>query len=119
MEVMANLRNEVNTELEKDNGTPYLSMAYEKVLFPVVFTGKKKYYGLEHKNKPNFNPDKLFIREVDIVKRGQSKLFHDVDKEIMDRTLKVGNEETIHQIVEKVLWKNVEKLSKLDYDEFI
>ncbi|CAG8618302.1 8379_t:CDS:2 [Ambispora gerdemannii] len=37
----------------------------------------------------------------------------------MNRTLKVGNEETIYQIVEKVLWKNVEKLSKLDYDEFI
>ncbi|RIB18307.1 hypothetical protein C2G38_2184900 [Gigaspora rosea] len=119
MEVMANLCNEVNTELEKDNGMPYLNMAYEEVLFPVVFTGKKKYYSLEHKNKPNFNPDKLFIRGVDIVKRGQSKLFHDVDKEIMNRTLKVGNEETIHQIVKKVLWENVEKLSKLDYDEFI
>ena len=119
MKVMANLRNEVNTELEKDNGTPYLNMAYEEVLFPVVFTGKKKYYGLEHKKDPNFNPGKLFIRGVDIVKRGQSKLFRDVGKEIMNRTLKVGNEETIHQIVEKVLWENVEKLSKLDYDEFI
>ncbi|CAG8586616.1 7402_t:CDS:2 [Cetraspora pellucida] len=119
IEVMANLRNKVNTELEKDNGMPYLNMAYEEVLFPVVFTGKKKYYGLEHKKKPNFNPGKLFIRGVDIVKRGQSKLFCDVGKEIMNRTLKVGNEETIHQIVEKVLWENVEKLSKLDYDEFI
>ncbi|CAG8845879.1 16769_t:CDS:2, partial [Racocetra persica] len=97
MEVMANLRNEVNTELEKDNGTPYLNIAYEEVLFPVVFTGKKKYYGLENKNKPNFNPG----------------------KEIINRTLKIGNEETVHQIVEKVLWKNVENLSKLDYDEFI
>ena len=116
---MANLHNEVNTELEKDNGTPYLNMAYEEVLFPIVFTGKKKYYGLEHKKEPNFNPGKLFIKGVDIVKRGQSKLFRDVGKEIMNRTLKVGNEETIHQIVEKVLWENVEKLSKLDYDEFI
>ncbi|RIB20012.1 ribonuclease H-like domain-containing protein [Gigaspora rosea] len=97
MEVMANLHNEVNTKLEKNNGMPYLNMAYEEVLFPVVFTEKKKYYGLEHKNKPNFNPG----------------------KEIMNRTLKIGNKETVHQIVEKVLWKNVEKLSKLDYDEFI
>ncbi|CAG8843632.1 21111_t:CDS:1, partial [Racocetra persica] len=62
---------------------------------------------------------KLFIRGVDIVKRGQFKLFHDVGKEIINRTLKVSNEETIYQIVEKVLWENVEKLSKLDYDEFI
>ncbi|CAG8846733.1 28838_t:CDS:2, partial [Gigaspora margarita] len=56
------------------------------------FTEKKKYYSLEHKKEPNFN---------------------------LDRTLKLGNEKTIHQIVEKVLWENVEKLSKLDYDEFI
>ncbi|RIB15570.1 hypothetical protein C2G38_2192058 [Gigaspora rosea] len=56
IEVMANLRNEVNTELEKDNRMPYLNMAYEEVLFPIVFIGKKKYYGLEYKNKPNFNP---------------------------------------------------------------
>ncbi|CAG8722015.1 14441_t:CDS:2, partial [Cetraspora pellucida] len=119
MGVMKNLRNDVNTELEKDNGTPYLNMAYEEVLFPVVFTGKKKYYGLEHKDKPNFNLGKLFIRGVDVVKRGQSKLFRNVGEEIMDRTLKVDNEETMHQIVEKVLWENIEKLSKLDYDEFI
>ncbi|RIB08534.1 hypothetical protein C2G38_2211443 [Gigaspora rosea] len=65
--VMANLCNEVNTELEKDNGTPYLNIAYKEVLFPV---------------------------------------------EIMNRTLKIGNEGTVHQIVEKVLWENVEKLSK-------
>ncbi|CAG8481362.1 2623_t:CDS:2 [Cetraspora pellucida] len=88
----SNLCNEVNTKLEKENGMPYLNIAYEKLLFPVVFTGKKKYYGLEHKNKPNFNLGKLFIREVNIVKRGQSKLFCN---------------------------ENVKKLSKLDYDEFI
>jgi hypothetical protein len=119
MKVMANLCNKVNTKLEKDNGTPYLNMAYEEVLFSVVFTGKKKYYGLEHKKEPNFNPGELFIKGVDTVKRGQSKLFRDVGKEIMNRTLKVDNGKTIHQIVEKVLWENVEKLSKLDYDEFI
>ncbi|RHZ76253.1 hypothetical protein Glove_199g122 [Diversispora epigaea] len=123
MKIMANLRKEVNTELEKNNGTSYLNIAYEEVLFPVVFTGKKKYYGLEHKKEPNFNLGELFIKGVDIVKRSQSKLFRDVGidvgKEIMNRTLKVDNGETIHQIVEKVLWENVEKLSKLDYDEFI
>ncbi|RHZ69477.1 hypothetical protein Glove_283g180 [Diversispora epigaea] len=119
MEVMKNLRSDANTELKKDNETPYLNMAYEEVLFSVVFTGKKKYYGLEHKDEPNFNPGKLFIRGVDVVKRGQSKLFRNVGKEIMNRTLKVDNEETMHQIVEKVLWENVEKLFKLDYDKFI
>ncbi|CAI2193197.1 17179_t:CDS:2, partial [Funneliformis geosporum] len=40
------LRDEINDFLRKDNGSPYLKMAYEKVLFLVVFTGKKKYYGI-------------------------------------------------------------------------
>ena len=55
------LRDEVNAFLRKDNGSSYLKMAYEEVLFPVVFTGKKKYYGIPHENKPNFNK-KPFIR---------------------------------------------------------
>ena len=77
MEAMSELRGEVNDFLRVDNGSPYLKMAYEEVLFPVVFTGKKKYYGIPHRRKPNFN-NKLFIRGVEIVKRGQSKHFREV-----------------------------------------
>ena len=60
MEAMSELRGEVNDFLRKDNGSSYLKMAYEEVLFPVVFTGKKKYYDIPHESKPNFN-NKLFI----------------------------------------------------------
>ncbi|CAG8780209.1 13135_t:CDS:2, partial [Rhizophagus irregularis] len=60
------------------NGSPYLKMAYEEVLFPVVFTGKKKYYGIPHESKPNFNK-KLFIQGVEVVKWGQSKHFRGMD----------------------------------------
>jgi DNA polymerase elongation subunit (family B) len=67
MGVMEKLRDEVNDFLRKDNGSSYLKMAYEEVLFPVVFTGKKKYYGIPHESKPNFNK-KPFIRGVEIVK---------------------------------------------------
>ncbi|RIB14994.1 hypothetical protein C2G38_2039723 [Gigaspora rosea] len=65
---MANLLNEVNIELEKDNEMPYLNMAYKEVLFPVVFTEKKKYYSLEHKNKPNFNLEvvRKFNKKINI-----------------------------------------------------
>jgi hypothetical protein len=57
---MEKLCDEVNVFLKEDNGSPYLKMAYEEVLFPVVFTGKKKYYGIPHRRQPNFN-NKLFI----------------------------------------------------------
>ena len=43
MEVIERLRDEVNDFLRNDNGSSYLKMAYEEVLFPVVFTRKKKY----------------------------------------------------------------------------
>src|SRR2546430_13359395 len=74
MGVIERLRDKVNDFLRNDNGSSYLKMAYEEVLFPVVFTGKKKYYSILHTNKPNFN-NKLFIRGVEIVKRGKSSLF--------------------------------------------
>ncbi|RIA85939.1 hypothetical protein C1645_741202 [Glomus cerebriforme] len=48
MEVMEKLHNEVNDFLRKDNGSSYFKMTYKKVLFPVVFTRKKKYYGISH-----------------------------------------------------------------------
>ncbi|RGB22389.1 hypothetical protein C1646_634151 [Rhizophagus diaphanus] len=60
MEAMSELQGEVNDFLREDNGSPYLKMAYKEVLFLVVFTGKKKYYGIPYTNKPNFN-NKLFI----------------------------------------------------------
>ena len=60
MGVIERLRDEVNDFLRNNNGSSYLKMAYEEVLFPVVFTGKKKYYGIPHTNKPNFNNKLLF-----------------------------------------------------------
>ncbi|CAG8654125.1 17162_t:CDS:2 [Cetraspora pellucida] len=44
MKVMKKLRNEVNTYLKIKSRSTYLKMAYEEVLFPVVFTDKKKYF---------------------------------------------------------------------------
>lgn len=81
MERMTTIRDEVNTHLAEDNGTNILNMAYEEALFPVVFTGKKKYFGIPHVNKPNFNitsASKIFIRGIDVVKQGQTRLAKEV-----------------------------------------
>src|SRR5947199_9568282 len=90
---MKKLRNEVNVFLKEDNGSPYLKMAYEEVLFPVVFTGKKKYYGIPHESKLNFNK-KLFIWEVEVVTRGQSKQFHEVGRKAIDESMRLDNTHT-------------------------
>ena len=68
MVVMEKLRNEVNTFLRLKTRSDYLKMAYEEVLFPVVFTGKKKYFGTPHEDAVNFSLKKPFIRGIDTVK---------------------------------------------------
>ncbi|RHZ87187.1 hypothetical protein Glove_40g157 [Diversispora epigaea] len=121
MRVMGELRDEVNKFLKKDNGNTYLKMAYEEVLFPVVFTGKKKYYGIQHIKELNFdpNPDKLFIKDIDIVKRGQSKLSRKIGKEIMRESMEINNNKTLYQIVEVVLKKIVKNSFQIEINECI
>ena len=48
MDVMRKLCDQVNVYLKVKSGTSYLKMAYEEVLFPVCFAGKKKYFGVPH-----------------------------------------------------------------------
>src|SRR5688572_20750022 len=57
MRIMGKLCNEVNNFLRLKTRSDYLKMAYEEVLFPVVFTGKKKYFGIPHEDTPNFKPE--------------------------------------------------------------
>ncbi|GBB86617.1 hypothetical protein RclHR1_01300002 [Rhizophagus clarus] len=61
---MEKLCDKVNVFLKEDNGSSYLKMAYEEVLFLVVFTGKKKYYVIPHESKPNFNKKPFIHQEI-------------------------------------------------------
>lgn len=86
METIDNFKEEVNAMLRKDNGTPFLTMAYEEVLWPYAMVGKKKYIGVQHQGIVNLAicmPDcklaefmkskSLFIRGLEIKKRGASE----------------------------------------------
>src|SRR6266480_23516 len=115
---MKKLRDEVNVFLKEDNGSPYLKMAYEEVLFSVVFTGKKKYYGIPHESKPNFNKE-LFIWGIETVKRDQSGIFRKIGKRIMEESTRVNNTHTLHQVVEDVLKETVRDISQTDLNEII
>ncbi|GBC26188.2 DNA-directed DNA polymerase [Rhizophagus irregularis DAOM 181602=DAOM 197198] len=75
MGVMEKLRNDVNTFLRLKTRSDYLKIAYEEVLFPVAFTEKKKYFGIDHEETPNFEPREPFIRGIDTVKQGKSQVF--------------------------------------------
>lgn len=87
----------VNARLKEDNGTDLLKMAYEEVLFPVMFLGKKKYIGIQHVGIVNLdicvNPKgfetspSVFIRGLEIVKRGISPMAKVANFDILAETL--------------------------------
>ncbi|CAG8738254.1 39510_t:CDS:2, partial [Gigaspora margarita] len=54
IKVTSKLYDEVNDFLKKDNSSLYLKIAYNKVLFSIVFTEKKKYYGTDYIKVLNF-----------------------------------------------------------------
>jgi DNA polymerase elongation subunit (family B) len=96
------IRDGVNKAFIADNGTNFLSMAYEEVLAPVAFTAKKKYFGIAHDSIPNFKPKDLFIRGLEVKKRGVSELLRKIFMEIMWTSC---NPENVYDLVELVLMK--------------
>lgn len=113
------LRDDVNACLTADNGTKHLKMAYEEVLFPVVFTGKKKYFGIAHVNVPNFHPKKLFIRGIDVVKQGQTELAKKIGYRIMWAAVALANAKDLMSIVEEVLSDAVQNDKQWLFEDFI
>lgn len=95
------LKDFINKTLEEDNGTPYLKMAYEEVLFPVVFLGKKKYFGYQHLENENFYPDNedIFIKGVEIIKQGQTELAKTIGMRIIKKCCSVEHESDIESLV--------------------
>jgi hypothetical protein len=77
-------------------------MNYEEVLFPVVFTGKKKYFGVPHTVHILFT-NHLFIRGIDVIKQGQSELAKKIGYQIMHESTSIYNKYTILEIVKNAL----------------
>lgn len=92
----------INIYLQNDNGTTHLKMAFEEVLYPVAFVGKKKYFGVAHTTGPNFN-NKLFIRGIEVIKQGQCAFVKQLGYRIMEQAVAITNEKTLLHIVEDEL----------------
>jgi hypothetical protein len=99
------LRRKVNDALTLDNNTEFIKMAYEEVLFPAVFTGKKKYFGYQHLERENFHPTnrELFIKGVDIVKQGQTELAKEWGYDFIHEICSVDNYSDIDEVVHEKL----------------
>ncbi|GES97818.1 DNA polymerase family B-domain-containing protein [Rhizophagus clarus] len=119
MGVMEKLRNDVNTFLRLKTRSDYLKMAYEKVLFPVAFTRKKKYFGIDHEETPNFELREPFIRGIDTVKQGKSQVFKTIGDRIMQRAMDINNVQLLHEIVEDVLRNAIINHEQWNFEQFI
>ncbi|CAB5205981.1 unnamed protein product [Rhizophagus irregularis] len=117
--VMEKLRNKVNSFLRLKTRSGYLEMAYEEVLFPVVFTGKKKYFSTKHENAVNFSLEDPFIRGIDTVKQGKSQLFKTIGDRIMNEVRDINNEHSLHKIVENVLRDAIINTEQWNFEQFI
>ena len=93
----------VNEHLVEDNGTKFLKMAYEEVLYPSAFLGKKKYYGVPHEENVDFYPRKLFLRGLEIVKRGASEVLKDVINEVIREVMDIKTTRDIVQIIKDAI----------------
>jgi DNA polymerase family B len=95
----------VNTLLWHNNGTKFLEMAYEEVLMPVFFTGKKKYFGYAHKDIENWRPARkdLFIKGLDFIKQGQTAVAKDLGYTIIEAILDIDNEEEPMAVIRRLV----------------
>jgi DNA polymerase elongation subunit (family B) len=94
------VNNLVNEMLTKDNGTNFLKLAYEEALFPVAFLAKKKYYGIPHISQPNFHPKNLFIRGLEVKKRGVSEMLKKVCMSILWDSVNLANVHSLMKLAE-------------------
>jgi DNA polymerase elongation subunit (family B) len=113
MEDLDKFKNEVNNMLYEDNGTRFLKMAYEEVLWPFAMVGKKKYIGVQHMGIVNlaicmpectlseFMKSKtLFIRGLEIKKRGGSEFMKINCYKVWKDAFCITETRTLREIVE-------------------
>jgi hypothetical protein len=118
MKSISDIRDKVNAFLEADNGSQFLKMAYEEVLYPVVFVGKKKYWGRDHVDEVNFAKTKLFIRGIDVIKTGQTELSTTIGFKIMHDAVNINNTRNIHDITTGTLLESIKNAHTLDKSHF-
>jgi len=127
MEQMDILSAEIAELLYRDNGTRFLKMAYEEVLFPYAFVGKKKYIGVQHQGIVNlsicmnectleeFAKSKLlFVRGLEVKKRGSSEFLKIICYEVIKEAFCITTTKTLKQIVQSKLKELAKRKFKPD-----
>ncbi len=99
---IAFIKDGVNAKFFEDNLTKFLSMAFEEFLYPVAFTAKKKYFGVKHLKEANFHEIEMFIKGLEVKKRGVSDVLRKTFMEIINTCC---DPENIYDLMELVCTK--------------
>lgn len=118
MDDMTGIRNHVNDTLAELNGTRYLNMAYEEVIFPGGLLGKKNYFGIPHEGLINFRPRKLFVRGGAATKRDASGIVRAISDRIMWAAMALFEDRDLTTITLDVLRDAVVNSSQWDLGMF-
>ncbi len=107
----------VNNKLAEKTGYRYLQMTYEETLCKLLLVGKKKYAGIKHEHVPNFRDDfELFLRGLDIVKRGQSTFVKKLGKQVLRKILSIKDgRDPLTIVVETLVVMNIDNYKPEDF----
>lgn len=115
------IQNDVNVMFISDNGTKFLKMAFEEVLYPMLLAAKKKYVGISHETKEsiNFAPKDMFIRGLEVKKRGVSDLAKKVIMSILWKCMNQTNDMTVIEAVEQKITDIYQNQAQWAFEDFI
>jgi len=99
------LKNDINNQLILANGNTYLNVAYEEVLCPCMFLGKKRYFGAPHIERVVLPVEKPFIRGLDFIKQGKIALIKKYGMDIVRQILSIHDTSSTSEIVGHFLGK--------------
>lgn len=122
MDKMQEIAGEANAYFLKTYECPFLRMAYEEVLFPFGFFGKKNYFGVKHLNSIDFSlcrtDDKvkfekeIFSRGMPLRRRDASKFVKAVLIEMLMRFCDMKETRAYGEIIDGVIRSFIEQTLK-------
>lgn len=101
---MEKLRVIVSRYLRADNGTNFLSMAYEEVGMPALFLGKKKYLLRPHVEGVTFNA-KPMVRGIETVKQGYAAITRKIGESIIEELMAVSEDVDPIEVIKRAITK--------------
>jgi len=104
--------------LRADNGTRFLTMAYEEVGMPGIFLGKKKYALRPHVTGVTFDA-KPMVRGLEFIKGGNAAILRTIGNIIMEELLEVNDNLNPTDIIVRHITKLCTSIGSYDISQFI